>query len=93
MPVRGEFVRDGRELLGIEVRFIRRTEEIDPAWSGVYVTNYESVRDGRLAAPDPRLQGRREIARGRAVLHACLQLEKRLADHAALVKPSLGHFE
>jgi DNA modification methylase len=49
LGVRGEFIRDGRELLGIEVRFIRRTEEVDPAWSGVYVTNYESVRDGRLS--------------------------------------------
>lgn len=49
LGVRGEFIRDGRELLGIEVRFIRRTEEIDPDWSGVYVTNYESVRDGKLA--------------------------------------------
>lgn len=49
LGVRGEFIRDGRELLGLEVRFIRRTEEIEPAWSGVYVTNYESVRDGRLA--------------------------------------------
>lgn len=49
LGVRGEFIRDGRQLLDIEVRFIRRTEEIDPTWSGVYVTNYESVRDGRLA--------------------------------------------
>ncbi|TQL46694.1 helicase-like protein [Homoserinimonas aerilata] len=48
LGVRGEFIRDGRNLLGIEVRFIRRTEEIDPDWSGIYVTNYESVRDGRL---------------------------------------------
>lgn len=49
LGVRGEFIRDGRELLGTDVRFIRRTEEIDPDWSGIYVTNYESVRDGRLA--------------------------------------------
>jgi hypothetical protein len=49
LGVRGEFIRDGRDLLGLEVRFIRRTEEIDPAWSGIYVTNYESVRDGRLS--------------------------------------------
>lgn len=49
LGVRGEFIRDGRQLLNIEVRFIRRTEEIDPEWSGVYVTNYESVRDGRLS--------------------------------------------
>src|SRR5690606_21251427 len=39
----------GRDHLGIEVRFIRRTDEIEPGWSGIYVTNYESVRDGRLA--------------------------------------------
>lgn len=49
LGVRGEFIRDGRDLLGVEVRFIRRTEEIDPEWSGIYVTNYESVRDGRLS--------------------------------------------
>lgn len=48
LGVRLEFIRDGRDLLGMEVRFIRRTEEIDTDWSGVYVTNYESVRDGRL---------------------------------------------
>ena len=48
LGVRGEFIRDGRDLLGIEVRFARRTSEIDPDWSGIYVTNYESVRDGKL---------------------------------------------
>lgn len=48
LGVRSEFIADGRELLNMEVRFIRRTEEIDRDWSGVYVTNYESVRDGRL---------------------------------------------
>lgn len=48
LGVRGEFIRDGRDLLGAEVRFIRRTDQIDPAWSGVYVSNYESVRDGKL---------------------------------------------
>ena len=48
LGVRGEFIRDGRELLGMEVRFVRRTEEMDAAWSGIYVTNYESVRDGKL---------------------------------------------
>jgi hypothetical protein len=52
LGVRGEFIRDGRKLLDLEVRFIRRTEEIDESWSGIYVTNYESVRDGRL---DPSL--------------------------------------
>jgi hypothetical protein len=48
LGVRTEFIRDARNLLGMEVRFIRRTEEIDEDWAGVYVTNYESVRDGRL---------------------------------------------
>lgn len=48
LGVRFDIIRDGRDLLGTEVRFIRRTEEIDPAWSGLYVTNYESVRDEKL---------------------------------------------
>jgi hypothetical protein len=52
LGVRSEFIADGRDLLGLEVRFIRRTEEIDPDWSGIYVTNYESVRDGRLDVDD-----------------------------------------
>ncbi len=34
------------------VRFIRTNAEIDPAFQGVHLTNYESVRDGRL---DPNL--------------------------------------
>lgn len=49
LGVRQEFKRDAR-MLGMDVRFIRRTEEIDGA--GIYLTNYESVRDGRL---DPTL--------------------------------------
>ncbi|MGH3703005.1 MAG: DNA methyltransferase [Agromyces sp.] len=48
LGVRGEFIRDGRDLLDLEVRFVRRSEDVDPEWSGIYVTNYESVRDGRL---------------------------------------------
>jgi len=49
LGVRSEFIHDGRNLLdGLEVRFIRRTAEIDDDWAGIYVTNYESVRDGRL---------------------------------------------
>lgn len=46
LGVRGEFIRDGRDLLDMHVKFVRRTGEIDGA--GVYVTNYESVRDGKL---------------------------------------------
>lgn len=45
LGVRQEFARDAR-MLGIETTFIRRAEEMDGP--GIYVTNYESVRDGRL---------------------------------------------
>lgn len=46
LGVRGEFIRDGK-MIGLDVRFVRRTEQIDG--DGIYITNYESVRDGRLA--------------------------------------------
>jgi hypothetical protein len=46
LGVRGEFIRDARELLGVDVTFVRRTEQL--AATGIYVTNYESVRDGKL---------------------------------------------
>ena len=45
LGVRQEFKRDAG-LLGTEVEFVRRTEEL--GGDGVYLTNYESVRDGRL---------------------------------------------
>lgn len=48
LGVRFDIIRDGRDLLGIEVRFVRHTDEVDPDWDGIYVTNYESVRDGKL---------------------------------------------
>lgn len=48
LGVRQEFMRDA-QLLGIEVRFIRSIEEADD--TGIYLTNYETVRDGKL---DPR---------------------------------------
>ena len=48
LGVRFDIIADGRNLLDIEVRFIRTTAEIDPDWAGVYVTNYESVRDGKI---------------------------------------------
>lgn len=48
LGVRQEFRRDG-QMLGVEFKFIRRTEEIWPdADSGFYLTNYESLRDGKL---------------------------------------------
>jgi hypothetical protein len=42
LGVRGEFIRDGAAM-GVPVTFIRRTA--DAGETGVYLTNYESVRD------------------------------------------------
>ncbi|MFI8981452.1 DNA methyltransferase [Ectopseudomonas khazarica] len=50
LGVRQEFVRDAAKL-GIKVKFIRRFEEVDDEQT-IYLTNYETVRDGKL---DPRL--------------------------------------
>lgn len=47
LGVRDEFREDG-EKLGIPVRFIRRDSEVDPAFAGIHLTNYESVREGLL---------------------------------------------
>lgn len=49
LGVRLEFLRDA-EKLGIAIKFVRRIEECGD--SGIYLTNYETVRDGKL---DPRL--------------------------------------
>lgn len=45
LGVRGEFIRDGK-MLGTEVKFVRTPAEMTGA--GIYITNYESVRDGKL---------------------------------------------
>lgn len=45
LGVRQEFVRDAA-MLDIAVRFVRRDDEL--AEDGIYLTNYESIRDGRL---------------------------------------------
>ena len=45
LGVRIEFAADAAKL-GIHTRFIRR--DADVAGDGIYITNYESVRDGRL---------------------------------------------
>ncbi len=52
LGVRQEFRRDAVNLLGWHTppKFIRRIEEAEE--TGIYITNYESVRDGKL---DPRL--------------------------------------
>lgn len=48
LGVRQEFIRDAAKL-GIEVTFIRSVDEA--TGPGIYLTNYETVRDGKL---DPR---------------------------------------
>jgi hypothetical protein len=45
LGVRGEFIRDAG-MLGLSARFIRTAAEMNGP--GLYVTNYESVRDGKL---------------------------------------------
>lgn len=45
LGVRQEFMIDAAKL-GIELRFIRRVEEM--TGDGIYLTNYETVRDGKL---------------------------------------------
>lgn len=50
LGVRQEFARDARTLLGIDLRFVRWSADV--TGPGIYITNYESIRDGRL---DPNL--------------------------------------
>lgn len=50
LGVKQEFERDAA-FLGTRVKFIRRVEEVDDEQT-IYLTNYETVRDGKI---DPRL--------------------------------------
>lgn len=50
LGVRQEFMRDGREFFGIELKFVRWTAEL--GGDGLYITNYESIRDGRLSTAE-----------------------------------------
>jgi DNA modification methylase len=45
LGVRQEFTRDAAKI-GIELKFVRRIEECEE--TGIYLTNYETVRDGKL---------------------------------------------
>jgi hypothetical protein len=47
LGVRQEFIRDA-EKLAIDVRFIRTDAEVDPGYGGIHLTNYESVREGKI---------------------------------------------
>lgn len=50
LGVRQEFRRDA-EKLGIDLKFVRRTEEVEASDKCHFMTNYESARDGKLS-PD-----------------------------------------
>ncbi len=50
LGVRQEFRRDGL-MLGVEFKFIRSSDEMDASHQ-FYITNYESIRDGKL---DPNI--------------------------------------
>jgi len=45
LGVRHEFTRDAA-MLGVDVKFIRRVDECDG--DGIYLTNYETIRDGKI---------------------------------------------
>lgn len=49
LGVRQELIRDGL-LVGVQIRFIRLISETDG--TGIYITNYETVRDGKLDPAD-----------------------------------------
>lgn len=46
LGVRIEFAADAKNLLGMDTTFVRKDEEVQG--DGLYITNYESVRDGKL---------------------------------------------
>ena len=46
LGVRKEFMRDA-EMIGVALKFVRRTEEVTDDYKH-FITNYESVRDGKL---------------------------------------------
>jgi hypothetical protein len=47
LGVRQEFY-DAAAVLGIELRFIQSDSEMTSGWSGIYMTNYESIREGKI---------------------------------------------
>lgn len=53
LGVRQEFIRDGRNLLNLDITFVRsmedvRQRELFSSGSQIFITNYETVRDGKL---------------------------------------------
>ena len=49
LGVRGEFQKDAKNLLGLgEIPYVRNNEEIASHGDGLFITNYERVRDGNI---------------------------------------------
>lgn len=46
LGVRQEFMKDAKEMLGLDVKFIRSIDEAPG--DGIYLTNYETIREGKL---------------------------------------------
>jgi hypothetical protein len=45
LGVRAEFIKDGA-MVGVEIKFVRSVEECGE--TGIYITNYETVREGKI---------------------------------------------
>ena len=48
LGVRQEFSQDAKNLLGIEIEYVRTMEEVNRSDKSILITNYERVRDGDL---------------------------------------------
>lgn len=48
LGVRQEFTQNDGPAMGIHVQFVRISAEVEASQSSIFVTNYESVRDGKL---------------------------------------------
>lgn len=57
LGVRYEFVNSEGPAMGISVTFCKTTAEVDAALSGIVITNYESVRDGKIEITHERFAG------------------------------------
>jgi len=48
LEVRHEFIRDGKNLLQMDIRYVKTAAECEAAGDGILITNYERVRDGDI---------------------------------------------
>ncbi len=48
LGVKQEFIRDGRDMLGLEIIYVKNMHDVYSASSDILITNYERVRDGDI---------------------------------------------